>query len=191
VATLGVFFDANVLYPSGLRNFLMHLALTGLFHAHWSAEVHEEWIRNLLKNRPDLTVEKLARTRRLMDEAFPDALVTEYEHLIDSIMLPDPDDRHVVAAAFRSGVRVIVTQNLADFPDHVLGPFNMEAQHPDDFVLALLDVSAELVLEAARNHRASLQNPAKASYGASAVLSFLGSRSNHLRGREDLAVWGA
>jgi hypothetical protein len=169
----------------------MHLALTGLFHAHWSAEVHEEWIRNLLKNRPDLTVEKLARTRRLMDEAFPDALVTEYEHLIDSIMLPDPDDRHVVAAAFRSGVRVIVTQNLADFPDHVLGPFNMEAQHPDDFVLALLDVSAELVLEAARNHRASLQNPAKASYGASAVLSFLGSRSNHLRGREDLAVWGA
>jgi hypothetical protein len=163
VATLGAFFDANVLYPSGLRNFLMHLALTGLFRAHWSVEVHEEWTRNLLKNRPDLTAEKLARTRRLMDEALPEALVTEYEHLIDSIVLPDPDDRHVVAAAIRSGVSVIVTQNLADFPDHVLGPFNMEAQHPDDFVLALLDVSAELVLEAARNHRASLQNPAKAT----------------------------
>ena len=51
MATLGAFFDANVLYPSGLRNFLMHLALTGIFRAHWSAQVHDEWIRNLLKNR--------------------------------------------------------------------------------------------------------------------------------------------
>ena len=161
MATLGAFFDANVLYPSGLRNFLMHLALTGLFRAHWSAEVHEEWIRNLLKNRPDLTREKLDRTRLLMDKALPEAIVSEYEHLIDSIVLPDPDDRHVVAAAIQSGVGVIVTQNLADFPDTVLGKFNLEAQHPDDFVVALLNISAELVLEAARNHRASLQNPAK------------------------------
>jgi predicted nucleic acid-binding protein len=150
VATLGAFFDANVLYPSGLRNFLMHLALTGLFRAHWSAEVHDEWIRNLLKNRPDLTAEKLARTRRLMDEAMPQALVTEYEHLIESVVLPDPDDRHVVAAAIRSGVGVIVTHNLPDFPDSVLSRFALEAQLPDDFVLALLDISADLVLEAAR-----------------------------------------
>jgi hypothetical protein len=161
VATLGAFFDANVLYPSGLRNFLMHLALTGLFRAHWSAEVHDEWIRNLLKNRPDLTAEKLARTRRLMDEAMPQALVTEYEHLIESVVLPDPDDRHVVAAAIRSGVGVIVTHNLPDFPDSVLSRFALEAQLPDDFVLALLDISADLVLEAARNHRASLRNPPK------------------------------
>jgi hypothetical protein len=139
----------------------MHLALTGLFRAHWSAEVHDEWIRNLLKNRPDLTAEKLARTRRLMDEAMPQALVTEYEHLIESVVLPDPDDRHVVAAAIRSGVGVIVTHNLPDFPDSVLSRFALEAQLPDDFVLALLDISADLVLEAARNHRASLRNPPK------------------------------
>lgn len=161
MATLGAFFDANVLYPSGLRNFLMHLALTGLFRAHWSAEVHEEWISNLLKNRPDLTLEKLARTQRLMDEALPEALVTGYEHLIDFIVLPDTGDRHVVAAAIQSDAGVIVTQNLGDFPDDVLGQFNVEAQHPDDFILALLGISADLVLEAARNHRASLRNPAK------------------------------
>jgi predicted nucleic acid-binding protein len=161
VATLGAFFDANVLYPSGLRNFLMHLALTGLFRAHWSAEVHEEWIRNVLKNRPDLTAEKLSRTRHLMDKALPEALVSEYEHLTDSIVLPDPDDRHVVAAAIRSGAGVIVTQNLKDFPDQVLGRFNIEAQLPDDFVLSLLDISEDLVLEAARNHRASLRHPSK------------------------------
>ncbi len=63
MAIFGVFYDANVLYPSGLRNFLMHLALAGIFRAHWSAAVHDEWIRNLLKNRPDLTLDKLDRTR--------------------------------------------------------------------------------------------------------------------------------
>ena len=161
MATPGAFFDANILYPSGLRNFLMHLASTGLFRAHWSAEVHEEWIRNLLKNRPDLTPEKLARTRRLMDAALPDASVSGYEHLIDSIALPDSDDRHVVAAAVQSEVGVIVTQNLGDFPDDVLWRFNLEAQHPDDFGLALLGISADLVLEAAKTHHASLRNPAK------------------------------
>ena len=99
MATFGAFFDANVLYPSGLRNFLMHLAVTGIFRAHWSAQVHEEWIGNLLKNRPDLTRAKLERTRHLMDNALPDALVTGYEQLIDSIELPDRNDRHVLAAA--------------------------------------------------------------------------------------------
>ena len=120
MATLGAFFDANVLYPSGLRNFLMHLALTGIFRAHWSDEVHKGWIRNLLKNRPDLSRDKLERTRQLVDMAIPDALVTGYEHLIDSIELPDRDDRHVVAAAIRGGAGVIVTRNLADFPTHAL-----------------------------------------------------------------------
>ncbi len=103
MATFGAFFDANVLYPSGLRNFLMHLALTGVFRTHWSAQVHEEWMRNLLKNRPDLSRNKLERTRHLMDKALPDALVTGYEQLMDSIDLPDRDDRHVVAAAIRCG----------------------------------------------------------------------------------------
>jgi hypothetical protein len=96
-----------------------------------------------------------------MDQAAPDALVTGYESLIDSLELPDPDDRHVLAAAIRCGASVIVTLNLADFPDHALANFSIEAQHPDDFVLALLETFPELVLEAARTHRASLKNPPK------------------------------
>ena len=161
MATLGAFFDANVLYPSGLRNFLMHLALAGIFRAHWSAEVHDEWIRNLLKNRPDITRDKLERTRRLMDQAAPDALVTGYESLIDSLELPDRDDRHVLAAAIRCGASVIVTLNLSDFPNAALAEFGIEAQHPDDFVLSLTETFPEFVLEAARTHRASLRNPSK------------------------------
>ena len=110
-----VFYDANVLYPAQLRNLLMHLALIGVFRAKWSAEVHEEWIRNLLINRADLTRTKLERTRQLMDKAAPDALVRGYEHLIPGLALPDPNDRHVLAAAIRAGASVIVTCNLADF----------------------------------------------------------------------------
>jgi hypothetical protein len=109
VASFIVFFDANVLYPAELRNFLMHLALIGIFRAKWSADVHEEWIRNLLATRPDLTREKVERTRQLMEKAAPDALLTGYEHLIAGLRLPDPDDRHVLAAAIHCGASVIVT----------------------------------------------------------------------------------
>jgi predicted nucleic acid-binding protein len=161
VATLGAFFDANVLYPAGLRNFLMYLALTGTFRAHWSAEVHEEWIRNLLKNRPDITRDKLERTRHLMEQALPDAMVVGYEHLTDTLSLPDRDDRHVLAAAIHSDSSLIVTLNLADFPSDVLAAFDIEAQHPDDFVLALFEAFPDLVLEAAKAHRASLRYPPK------------------------------
>jgi hypothetical protein len=94
VARFTAFYDANVLYPSELRNLLMHLALTGLFRATWSNGVHEEWIEALLRNRPDLTREKLERTRMLMNKHAADALVTGYEDLIDGLHLPDPGDRH-------------------------------------------------------------------------------------------------
>jgi hypothetical protein len=96
-----------------------------------------------------------------MDQAAPDALVTGYESLIDSLELPDRDDRHVLAAAIRCGASVIVTLNLSDFPNAALAEFGIEAQHPDDFVLALLDAFPDFVLEAARTHRASLKNPPK------------------------------
>jgi hypothetical protein len=161
VAAFIVFYDANVLYPAELRNFLMHLALIGVFRAKWSAEVHEEWIRNLLANRPDLTRAQLERTRQLMDKAAPDALVTGYEQLIPELALPDLNDRHVLAAAIHAGANVIVTCNLGDFPPHVLGEFDIEAQHPDEFILRLLDLVPVLVVEAAENHRQSLKNPPK------------------------------
>ena len=77
----------------------MHLALTGVFRAKWSADVHEEWMRSLLANRPDITREKLERTRQLMDKAAPDALVSGYEHLIPGLFLPDPKDRLLLATS--------------------------------------------------------------------------------------------
>lgn len=161
VAVFGAFYDANVLYPSELRNFLMHLALTGLFRAKWSAAVHEEWIYNLLQKRPDLSRAKLERTRMLMDKHATDAVVTGYEDLVPGLQLPDPGDRHVVAAAIRGRADVIVTMNLKDFPATILTPLGLEAQHPDEFIVHLLNLDREAVVAAAQTHQQSLKNPPK------------------------------
>ncbi len=161
MAVFGAFYDANVLYPSELRNLLMHLALTGLFRAKWSAAVHEEWISSLLRNRPDLTREKLERTRMLMDKHAAGALVTGYEDLIPGLQLPDPNDRHVLAAAIRGRADVIVTMNVRHFPARLIAPFGIDAQHPDEFILHLLDLAPGLVVAAAQTHRESLKNPTK------------------------------
>ena len=87
MAVVTAFYDASVLYPSEVRNLLMHLALTGLFRAKWSAKVHEEWICALLRHRPDLSREKLERTRMLMDLHVGEVLVTGYEDLIEGLPL--------------------------------------------------------------------------------------------------------
>jgi len=154
-------YDACVLYPAPLRDLLMHLAMTDLFRARWTDRIHDEWIRNVLTKRPDLKQEQLERTRRLMNAHVLDCLVTGYESLIDGLTLPDPNDRHVLAAAIRVGADVIVTYNLDDFPDKILDPLGIEPQHPDIFVTHLLDLDVPAVCAAARRHRQSLKKPPK------------------------------
>ena len=156
-----VVYDACVLYPAPLRDLLMHLALSDLYRARWSDLIHDEWTRNVLANRTDLTQDQLNRTRHLMNAHVRDSLVTGFEYLIPSINLPDPDDRHVAAAAIHSGASLIVTFNLKDFPAEALRPYNLAAQHPDDFIVDLLDLHPAGVLEAAACHRRSLKNPPK------------------------------
>src|SRR5438270_9183993 len=114
MARYSALLDACVLYPAHLRDLLLSMALTDLFRVRWTDRIHEEWIRNLVAAGHD--AEKLARTRRLMNEAVPDCLIEGYESLIETLKLPDPDDRHVLAAAITGGVDVIVTANLKHFP---------------------------------------------------------------------------
>jgi len=154
------FLDANVLYPAQLRNLLMHLSLQGVFQPRWSRDVHEEWISNLLINRPDLNRRQLDRTRRLMDKHAVGALVTGYEKLIPGLTLPDNNDRHVLAAAIHTGASVIVTRNLTDFPSNKVQKFRIGVQHPDEFVLHLIGLDPAGVSKAAGIHRKSLKNPA-------------------------------
>ena len=151
--------DANVLYPATLRSLLIDLSLQGLYHAHWTDRLHDEWTRNLVLNRPDLDPVKLQRTRELMDRAIDTAKISGYEPLIPRLQLPDPDDRHVVAAALHGKAELIVTRNLRDFPEEVLEPLGLQAIHPDQLVQTFLARDPALVLEALRTGRARFRAP--------------------------------
>ena len=151
-------FDACVLYPAPLRDLLMELACTGLFRAVWTEAIHEEWICNLLENRPDLDRVRLRRTADRMNEAVDDCLVTGYESLAQTLSLPDKGDRHVLAAAIVGRADVIVTANLHDFPAKALAPYRIAAQHPDVFIRHVLGLDNGAV-GAVRACRARLINP--------------------------------
>lgn len=142
----------------------MHLAVTKIYQAKWSATIHDEWTRNVLASRPDLTPQQLDRTRQLMDIHVRHALVEGYENLIETVRLPDPDDRHVLAAAISCKADVILTFNLKDFPSSALEPFGMAAEHPDEFMTSLLFLEPATICLAVRRHRQSLKNPPKTAH---------------------------
>lgn len=161
MANFAAIYDACVLYPAPLRDLLVRLGQTGLFRARWTDQIHDEWIRNLQANRPDLKPAQLQRARELMDRAVPDCLVRGYEPLVGGLVLPDPGDRHVLAAAVCAQAGVIVTYNRADFPSSALEPYGIEVQHPDEFVRHLFDLSPAAVCQAVREQRAALVQPPK------------------------------
>jgi predicted nucleic acid-binding protein len=181
---LCAFLDASVLYPASLRNLFMRLTLAGLFQARWSAGVHEEWIRSVLRDRPDITRIQLERTRDLMDLHTEDAVVIRYEGLIDGLTLPDADDRHVLAAAIVGGADVIVTRNLKDFPAEILDLHDIEAQHPDKFVRRLIDLAPTAVVDAVRDQQTALKNPPVSIEELLAVLDRLGMATTTLELRQ-------
>ena len=152
--------DANVLYPQLLRDTLLSLAVARLYHARWTATIHGEWTRNLLLTRPDLAT-KLPAVVALMNSSVPDCLVTNYEKLAESLELPDPDDRHVLAAAIVGHADAIVTFITKDFPEAVLQPYGIEVQHPDEFVVNQLQLQKIPALSAIKKMRARWTNPAR------------------------------
>jgi predicted nucleic acid-binding protein len=159
VPRLKVLFDANVLYPAPLRDLLVQLALTDLFQAHWSAMIHDEWIRNVVADRPDLNPAQIGRVADLMNSSVEDALITGFEHLIDTLELPDSDDRHVLAAAIVGRASIIVTNNQKDFPISALEPHGIMTQNADDFVLMLLEMDLDAVLFAVNTVQKRLRKP--------------------------------
>lgn len=156
-----VVLDACVLYPAALRSLMMWLAVHEVIQPKWTEQIHDEWMRNVLKNRPDLTRRRLERTRKLMDDHAGDCLVTDYEGHMEGLSLPDVDDRHVLAAGIEAGADVICTWNLSDFPKKAVAAHGMDVLTPDQLVKALLEQHREGVLVAMRAHRASLKNPSK------------------------------
>lgn len=161
MANFVALFDACVFYPAQLRDLLLRVARSDAFKARWTDQIHEEWIGSLLRDRPDIPPDRLAHTRELMNRAVPDCLVTEYKPFIEQLTLPDPDDRHVLAAAIRCQAGVIVTLNLRDFPDEVVARYGISVQHPDEFLAHLFHLKPAVVFNAVREMRASLASPPK------------------------------
>jgi hypothetical protein len=90
-----------------------------------------------------------------------DALVTDFDQLTGILQLPDPDDRHVLAAAIKGRADLIVTANLKDFPRSELAPWGIEAQHPDEFLTHQFHLSQPQFLTAVKAVRLRLKKPPK------------------------------
>jgi predicted nucleic acid-binding protein len=148
-----------VLNPQTLRDLLLSRAGTGLFHACWTEQINQEWVEKLLLKNPTRRIQVL-RTLELVNDSVEDCLITGYEHLIESSVLPDPDDRHVVAAALVGGVDVIVTNNLSDFPPDILSQLGLSAQHPDDFLVFIIGVGGDIACDAIKAMRMRYTKPA-------------------------------
>lgn len=151
--------DANIFYSAPIRDLFLQLAVGDLFRAKWTEDIHREWIGALSRNEPRLRRAALERTRALIDRATRDCLVTGYETLIPALDLPDPDDRHVLAAAITGRCDVIVTKNLQDFPNTAVRPHGIEVQHPDEFLSNHLKMAPGMFCESVRKVRARLKAP--------------------------------
>lgn len=154
-----VVYDACILYPAPLRDLVLRIAASGVVQARWSDTILDECFSAIIENRPELNAHALKRTRDLMNAAVRDARITGFEDLISGLHLPDPDDRHVLAAAIRAGAQAIVTFNLVDFPPSALAPFGIEPKHPDDFVLDTIDLAPAAIANILHEQTASLKNP--------------------------------
>ncbi|NRR29921.1 PIN domain-containing protein [Oxalobacteraceae bacterium] len=155
--------DACVLYPAPLRDLLLSLALEGVFGARWTSRIQAEWVRSLIAKRPDLDPQKLQHTIALMNSAVENCLIESYEFLIDSLVLPDQNDRHVLAAAIVGHADAIVTFNLKDFPQAMVGERGIEVLHPDDFLVAQYDLDPIRFLGIAKSVRKRLKHPPKSA----------------------------
>lgn len=144
--------DANVLYPTVLREILIGAAKAGLYRPLWSDRILEEWARATLKLGPGAEV--IARGEIVgLRVAFPAAAVALPPALMARLWLPDPNDVHVLAAAIAGNADLIVTFNAADFPRHTLAEEGLTRLDPDQFLLALCDggeAAVRTVCEAVR-----------------------------------------
>lgn len=174
MARFGVFLDACVLVPISVADTILRLADRELFRPMWSEMVLAEAREAVLRVHPDMDASRIDARLRSMDEAFPDALVTGWESLVSAVELPDPDDRHVLAAALRGRADLIVTNNLKDFPSPVLSALGIEAVSPDDFLLDQLDLAPEITKDVIERQASDTRRPAITVEGLLGSLSRAG-----------------
>ena len=150
--------DSCVLFQAMIRDTLLRAAEAGLYRVHWSQQILDDTIRNLLAKNKIKSIEKAQYLIQELIGAFPDALV-EVPPTLVSAMTNNINDRHVVAAAVNASARIIVTFNLRHFLRKDLEPWGLEAQTPDIFLTHLYDISPEIMMDVIQRQSQDFQNP--------------------------------
>lgn len=148
--------DACILRSRLIRGLFVQLAIHEMFEAKWSDDIREEVVHGLAQSLPGLQKRNLLKTWTRMETALPNARVIDYDHLVPRLWLPDPSDRHVLAAAIKANAGVIVTANLKHFPSRVLAAHNIIAVNQDKFLMLLLDINFYGVCHSIRTQREDL-----------------------------------
>lgn len=157
--------DACSLAGALRRNLLLTLAEADFFRARWSEEILQETqkaITRILADKGDAEAQaKAAKSVAAMQTAFEDALVGDYDAMMESVEgIPDPGDRHVIAAAIKTDAAIIVTENLKHFPSKLLVSFGIEAKSADAFIADTIDLDAGRAIAAIRGMRERFKKPA-------------------------------
>lgn len=160
------FIDACTLASALKRNLLLTLAEAEFFRARWSARVMDETedaITKILLTRGFVdAADRARRARTSMEAAFEEAQVNDYDQFLPSCSgLPDPDDKHVLAAALGTQAATIVTENLKDFPEAQLAPLNIEARSADAFIADTIALDPGKAVAAIRKMRERFKRPDK------------------------------
>lgn len=138
--------DTNVVYPVIIRDLLFWFAHYDLYTPKWSKHIFDEWKR--VTQEKDVSEEDANKRLQKANEAFPDALVINYEGLINQLKLPDENDRHVMAAAIKTNANLIVTNNIKDFPEEYLRSFGLSVKTADDFLTDIIDLNQDQAIAA-------------------------------------------
>ena len=135
-----VFLDANVLFSPTLTDTLLTMADHGLYKPTWSEEVLDEVREAIREKRPDAPQEPIDRRFQAMRDAFPEATVSSYKSMEETLqyMERDTDDKHVLAAAIKGDAKTIVTDNAQDFPEEATKPYGIEVQTADQYLETML-----------------------------------------------------
>jgi len=149
--------DTNVIYPIEIRDLLFWFAHYDLFTPKWSNHIFDEW--EDVMDRKGVNDNEIKKRTSIANLAFPDALVINYEPLINGLTLPDKKDRHVLAAAIKTNANVIVTNNLKDFPNDYLASFGLVAKSVDDFIADIIDLNHDKAIEAFKKLVLNRRNP--------------------------------
>ncbi len=170
--------DTNVIYPLWIRDLLLWFAYHDLYTPKWSKHIFDEWLE--VMKRKGISEEEAIKRAEKVNDAFPDALVKNYEPLIETLKLPDAKDKHVLAAAIKTNANLIVTNNLKDFPTNYLSSFGLSAKCADDFFTDIIDLNHKTSIKAFRD---LVINKKKPPYDEYQVLDIF--RNNGLKDTAD------